>query len=207
MSCRSRRTRGAAALAAAALLAVTVGACTSDPNSVAAQANSGDRKGFVSGDGSIDTVAPADRDAPLSVSGTTLDGKAWSLAEEKGKVVVLNVWGSWCGPCIAEAADLQKAWAGFSAAGQPVQFMGLNYRDASPANARAFVKSRKITYPSLADDGGRTLLALRGKAVTTPTTLVLDRQGRIAARVSGKVSAITLTTLVGDVLAERLAAS
>ena len=88
-----------------------------------------------------------------------------------------------------------------SAAGQPVQFMGINYRDGVET-ARAFLRANKITYPSLEDDGGRTLLALRGKANTTPTTLVLDRRGRIAARVSGPVTVTTLSGLVNDVLGE-----
>ena len=79
--------------------------------------------------------------------------------------------------------------------------MGVNYRDGV-STAQAFLRANKITYPSLQDDGGRTLLALRGKANTTPTTLVLDRQGRIAARVSGPVSATTLSALVSDVLSE-----
>ena len=87
-----------------------------------------------------------------------------------------------------------------SKAGKPVQFMGINYRDASPRPARAFLRASKITYPSLADNGGRTLLALRGKAASTPTTLVLDQQGRLAARVAGQVARATLDGLVDDVL-------
>ena len=79
--------------------------------------------------------------------------------------------------------------------------MGINYRDGVET-ATAFLRANEITYPSLEDDGGRTLLALRGKANATPTTLVLDRRGRIAARVSGPVTAATLTGLVNDVLGE-----
>ena len=71
-----------------------------------------------------------------------------------------------------------------------------------PDTARAFLRANKVTYPSLADNGGRTLLALRGKAANTPTTLVLDRQGRLAARVAGQVSRATLDGLVDDVLGE-----
>jgi thiol-disulfide isomerase/thioredoxin len=137
----------------------------------------------------------------LALSGTTLDGASWNVADAKDKVLVLNVWGQWCGPCVAEMPHLQQVWSQLSAAGKPVQLMGINYRDGVET-ARAFLRANKITYPSLEDDGGRTLLALRGKANTTPTTLVLDRQGRIAARVSGPVTAATLSGLVNDVLGE-----
>lgn len=189
--------------AAVAVGALCLGAtgCSADANSIAAQARSGDGKGFVSGDGTIERVALEQRSTPLSLSGRTLEGASWRVADAKDKVLVLNVWGQWCGPCVAEMPHLQKVWAQASAAGKQVQFMGINYRD-SAETAKAFLRANKITYPSLEDDGGRALLALRGKANTTPTTLVLDRQGRIAARVSGPVTAVTLSSLVNDVLGE-----
>lgn len=189
----------AVGLAAAVALGAT--ACNDDPNSVAAQAKAGTNKGYVSGDGSIEQVPPGERGKPLALSGTTLKGKKWSLADDAGKVVVLNTWGSWCAPCVEEAPHLQKAWEKLSKADKPVQFMGINYREGAKT-AEAFLRSRDITYPSLADDGGQTLLALRGKASVTPTTLVVDREGRIAARVSGPVTATTLRSLVNTVLRE-----
>jgi thiol-disulfide isomerase/thioredoxin len=192
--------RLAAALAVGAL-SVGLSACSSDANSIAAQAKSGDGKGFVSGDGTIERVALDQRPAPLTLNGITLQGTPWKAADSLDKVLVLNVWGSWCGPCVAEMPHLQQVWSQLSAAGKPVQFMGINYRDGAET-AKAFLRANKITFPSLADDGGRTLLALRGKANTTPTTLVVDRQGRVAARVSGPVTAATLSGLVKDVLGE-----
>lgn len=196
--------RRLSAVVAVGALCLGVASCSSDPNSIAAQAKS-DRatggKGFVSGDGTIERVGPDRRATPLTLDGTTLDGAPWKVADATGNVLVLNVWGQWCGPCVAEMPDLQRVWSQVSAAGKPVRFMGINYRDGAET-AKAFLRVNKITYPSLEDDGGRTLLALRGKANTTPTTLVLDRQGRIAARVSGPVSAATLNGLLDDVLGE-----
>jgi len=186
---------------AAGAICLGVSACSSDAGSIAAQARSGDGKGYVSGDGTIERLAPDQRSSPLTLSGTTLAGTACKVADAKNLVLVLNVWGQWCGPCVAEMPHLQQVWSQLSASGKPVQFMGVNYRDGV-STAQAFLRANKITYPSLQDDGGRTLLALRGKANTTPTTLVLDRQGRIAARVSGPVSATTLSALVSDVLSE-----
>jgi len=198
---RKSMVRKLTAVVAVGALSVGVSACSTDANSIAAQAKSGDGKGFISGDGSIERVALDQRSAPLTLSGTTLQGTSWRVADALDKVLVLNVWGTWCGPCVAESPHLQQVWSEVSAAGKPVQFMGINYRD-SVETAAAFLRANKITYPSLEDDGGRTLLALRGKANATPTTLVLDRRGRIAARVSGPVTAATLTGLVDDVLGE-----
>jgi thiol-disulfide isomerase/thioredoxin len=189
------------AVLAALALSVGVSACGTDAGSIAAQARSGDDKGFVSGDGTIERLAPDQRTTPLTLSGTTVQGTSWKVADALGKVLVLNVWGSWCGPCVAEMPHLQQVWSQMSTAGKPVQFMGINERDGAET-ATAFLRAKRVTYPSLQDDGERTLLALRGKANTTPTTLVLDRTGRIAARVSGPVSAATLVGLVNDVLGE-----
>ena len=189
------------AVMALATLILGVSACSSDAGSIAAQARSGDGKGYVSGDGSIERLAPDKRASPLTLTGTTLQGTPWRVADAKDHVLVLNVWGQWCGPCVAEMPHLQQVWSQLSAAGKPVQFMGINYRD-SVETAKAFLRANKVTYPSLQDDGGATLLALRGTANTTPTTLVLDRRGRIAARVSGPVTAATLNGLVNDVLGE-----
>ena len=182
-------------------MSLGVSGCGSDASSIAAQARSGDHKGYVSGDGSIERLSVDKRSSPLSVSGTTFAGAPWKVADAKDHVLVLNVWGQWCGPCVAEMPHLQQVWSQLSAAGEPVQFMGINYRD-SVETAKAFLRANKVTYPSLRDDGGATLLALRGTANTTPTTLVLDRRGRIAARVSGPVTAATLNGLVNDVLGE-----
>jgi thiol-disulfide isomerase/thioredoxin len=182
-------------------MSLGVSACGSDAGSIAAQARSGDGKGYVSGDGTIERLAPDTRSSPLTLTGTTMQGTPWKVADARSHVLVLNVWGQWCGPCVAEMPHLQTVWAQLSAAGKPVEFMGVNYRDGVQT-AEAFLRANRITYPSLQDDGGATLLALRGKANTTPTTLILDGQGRIAARVSGPVTAATLSGLVNDVLAK-----
>ncbi|MFQ6172291.1 TlpA family protein disulfide reductase [Oryzobacter sp. R7] len=193
-------TRLAGALAAVALL-LGAAACSEDPNSVAAQAKAGDQKGYISGDGTVETIAVADRGEPVELSGDLVDGGTWDSASRRGKVVVVNVWGSWCAPCVAEAPELQEAWAGFERASAPVEFIGIDFREG-PERGAAFLKRANITYPSLSDESGVLILALQGKAPTVPTTLVLDRDGRIAARVNGPVSATTLRGLVDDAVAE-----
>jgi thiol-disulfide isomerase/thioredoxin len=190
------------ALALAGGLVTVTAACSSDPNSVEEQARSGDRKGYVAGDGSIEQLAVSDRGEPVTLTGTTLEGKPWSLADRAGMVVVVNVWGSWCPPCIEETPALQKAWEKVQADGKRVDFIGLDKLE-SPETGLAFQKANDVTYPSLAYDGGVPILSLQGKASATPTTLVLDAQGRIAARVSGPVTTTTLLGLVDDVIDEK----
>ncbi|MDN5796443.1 MAG: TlpA family protein disulfide reductase [Intrasporangium sp.] len=197
-----RRTamRWGAAVLAGAVVGLS-GACSSDPNSVAAQAQSGDRKGYISGDGAIEQIAPSDRGNTVALTGTTLEGEPWSMKGMDGTVVVVNVWGSWCPPCIEETPELQKTWQQVQAEQLEVEFIGLDTQE-SPESGLAFQKANNVTYPSLGYDGGVPVLALQGKVAATPTTLVLDREGRIAARVSGPLTAATLRGLIDDVLAE-----
>ena len=181
---------------------VVLGGCTSDPNSISEQAKQGDQKGYIAGNGAIEHIPVAQRLKPITLEGETLDGRRWSSESERGKqVVVVNTWGSWCGPCLKEIPDLKQVWADVQAAGKPVQFMGINVREGPERGAAAF-KSLQVTYPSLTDQGGTLILAFGRQApATTPTTLVLDREGRVAARANGPVSATTLQGLIDDVLA------
>jgi thiol-disulfide isomerase/thioredoxin len=195
------RARRLLALLAAPVLAATLAACGDDPGSIAAQAKDGSRKGYISGDGAVEVIAPADRGRPVGLSGTMLDGKPWALPDAGGDVVVLNVWASWCGPCRTEAPELEKSWQAAQKGGKPVTFMGINTRD-NTSSAVTSAKRWGITFPSLEDPSGVLILNLQGKVSAPPTTLVLDRTGRIAARVNGEVKASTLTGLVDDVLAK-----
>lgn len=162
-------------------------------------ANSED--GFATGDGTLTLVPPAQREKVAALSGTTLDGKSLSLADFPGKVLVLNVWGSWCPPCRHEVPQLVEA---ARKTARTAQLVGLNTRDNSRETAQAFVRTSGITWPSIFDPDGSLLLALRAvppKAI--PSTLVVDPQGRIAARVLGEVRASTLVGIVDDVVAGR----
>ena len=195
-----RARRGAAAMVALALT-LGLGACASGTNAdIAKQAN--DQKGYVGGDGTVEELPAAKRAEPVTVSGTTLQGKNWDVKSERGKVVVLNVWGAWCGPCQGEMPHLEKAWKSYDSANKPVAFMGLDQRD-SDAVASSTLKKWGVTFPSLANDDGQNLQGLQRKVVATPTTLVLDKQGRIAARVSGATTETTVRNMVDKVLAEK----
>lgn len=190
---RRRTLRAVAALLA---VAASLSGCSSS-------GGAGSGKGYVSGDGTITVLAQGSRPEPVALAGTTLEGTPLDLASLRGKVVVLNVWGSWCPPCRKEAPDLEKAYGELKAQG--VQFVGINVNEPSKDAALAFQKKFGISYPSLADDGGKSLLALRGSvsAKTIPSTLVLDPEGRIAVRINDATDATTLTAIVEDVVAGR----
>lgn len=155
-------------------------------------------QGYVAGKGIITSVKAADRKQPGEVSGRTLDGEKVSLADFRGKVVVVNVWGSWCGPCRAEAPML--AQASRDLAGKGVVFLGIDSRDPSKDAAKAFVRRFDIPYASLYDQQGGTLLAFRGTLTpnSVPSTVVVDPQGRVAGSVLGNLSRTTLDDLVDD---------
>jgi len=155
----------------------------------------------VAGDGSI-VVLPADQrvEAP-ALSGPLLSGGELSTADFRGVVVVLNVWASWCAPCRAEAPDLQAVWQATADGG--VQFIGLNTRDSDTA-AAGFVKTYGLTYPQMLDPDGRLQLLFRDTLPpqSIPSTVVLDKEGRVAARALGAVSQSDLLGLIEPLVAE-----
>ncbi|MET8578024.1 TlpA disulfide reductase family protein [Streptomyces sp. NPDC005012] len=196
---RHRRTGLAAATAAAALL---LSACGSDSDGGGPASGSGTN--FVTSDSGISTVAKGERRAAPRLQGETLDGGQLDTADYQGKVLVLNVWGSWCAPCRAEAKHFVKVSE--ETKDQGVQFVGINTRDAAVQPALAFEEEEGITYPSLYDPTGRLLLrfdkgTLNPQAV--PTTLIIDRDGRIAARGLGAQSEEKLREMLDPVLAEK----
>lgn len=193
-----RGTAGRLTAAGLALAAVLTGCSGGAGGTGAAVAD----QGYISGDGSVRTVPPGQRDKPVQLRGTTLQGTQFDLRDHRGEVVVVNVWGSWCPPCIREAPELQSVWERSKDRG--VQFVGIDFQD-NRAAALAHERRFGVTYPSLQDEAGRLLLSLRGTLPpqAVPSTLVLDRRGRVAARVLGPLPAEgTLQGLVDDVLAE-----
>jgi thiol-disulfide isomerase/thioredoxin len=162
-----------------------------------------EQQGYVSGDGVIEQIPAAERTELRPITGRLLDGGSYDGREHRGEVVVYNVWGSWCVPCREEAPILRRV--SNETAERGVRFVGINVRD-NDASARAFERRYKITYPSIITaDSGEALLAFGSKLPpnAVPSTMIIDRQGRLAARIIGKTSYGTLTTLIEDTLAER----
>lgn len=194
---RTEPRRGAArrrlrVLAISLVTGLSLSACGTAPST-------GD-KGYVDGQGIITRLPAAERKSPGPVEGETLEGKPVSLNDYKGRVVVLNVWGSWCPPCRKEAPLLGDAAR--ELAEEKVAFIGINTRDATQDQGLAFQRRYKVPYPSLFDPSGRTLLAFAGtlNPSAIPSTVVLDEQGRVAASILGEIpSRRTLLAVIEDV--------
>ncbi len=192
-----RRTRRAAGVLALATAAALLAGCSATSGSVDGSTR------YVAGDGSTVLLAPAEREAAPVLVGTTLDGAALDVASYRGKVVVVNLWASWCSPCRAEAGVLESTSVDTKAKG--VEFVGIvSGGKDSIDNARAFARKFEMSYPSMFDADNSLVLAFRGQLPPSaiPTTLVLDRQGRVAARALGAVDRSRLLGMIEPVLAE-----
>ena len=146
-----------------------------------------------------------ERQALPALTGTTLEGEPFDVADLRGRVVVLSLWGSWCGPCREEAPALERAQQRY--ADQGVQVVGVNVRD-SPQAAREFVDEMGLSFPSIDDQRGRAVLALRAFVQgSPPATLVVDREGRVAAQAFSALDDDDLTALLDPVVAESAVAA
>lgn len=156
------------------------------------------------GEATITRVAVADRKPAPAVTGTTFDGQQYVLADHKNSLVVLNFWASWCPPCRAEGPGLEAVSQAF--AGQGVQFVGVNTKESDDAAARAYTSAIKSTYPSVLDADGEIGLAFTTNGTlppdAIPSTLIIDRSGRIAARILGPITQPRLTVLLQSLVAE-----
>ncbi|WP_395398921.1 TlpA family protein disulfide reductase [Arthrobacter sp. UC242_113] len=185
-----------------ALTAFTLGlsACAQE-DALAKQAKAGDNKNYVAGDGSVTEFAAAERKSGIQIQGTLFNGTAVAPEDFLGKVTVLNFWFAGCAPCRVEAPSLEALHQEFKTKG--VQFFGVNLRDEK-ATADAFDKTFGLTYPSFYDKDGSVLLAVSGLVPpgAVPTTLVVDKQGRVASRVLGEIEKGTLKALIQSAVAE-----
>ncbi len=175
-------------LATAVALALTLGACTGSGDELAAQYREGTGQNYISGDGALTILAPDSRATPVEFSGATDLGDTFSSADYAGQVMVVNFWYAGCPPCRLEAADLEAVYQEFK--DQGVVFVGVNIMDQAPT-ALTFAKEFGVTYPSVLDaNDGAVRLAFSGQIApnAVPTTLVLDKDARVAGRISGLLS-------------------
>lgn len=187
-------------VASAAVIALSLTSCSSDP--LADQYREGSNKNYIAGDGSVTEIVLENRGEPITFTGTTETGETVSSAEYLGNVLVVNFWYAGCAPCRAEAPDLEQVYT--ETAPQGVNFLGVNVRDQA-ATAISFNERFGITFPSIMDQDGKAQLAFSSQVPpnAVPTTLILDAQGRVAARILGQIKdASILSTLIRDVAAE-----
>jgi thiol-disulfide isomerase/thioredoxin len=185
-----------------ALIAVlAVSALSGCAGSQGAAVQAGDTR-FVAGDGQIQFFAAHDRKPAPAIQGETLEGASTGLAAHKGDVVVVNFWASWCPPCRSEAPALKDIAAKTKSRG--VQFLGIDFKDRK-ADALAFQRVQQPGYTSIFDQPGAVALAFQGTVppAAIPSTLVIDRQGRIAARALGEVRYSDLLSTVTKISDEQ----
>ena len=175
-------------------IALLTGACASPGAGTA-------NPGYVSSDGAVRTWPVETRGEPVSLGGETFTANSIDTAALRGQVVVINSWYASCPPCRAEAPDLVALWRQFS--GKGVFFFGINGVDEA-GSAQAFERTFDIPYESLADRHGHAIAALEGVVPlqAVPTTVVLDREGRVAATFLGVITPSTLEAVLKDLLAE-----
>ncbi len=191
---RKRRTIVGVAVVAAVLLAVGLAVTLTNGSGRATEVT------HVDGNPSAVLYAAGHRAPVPDFSGTTLTGTKVNFAGYRGKVVVLNFWGSWCGPCRSEGPTLAALSAKYQGSG--VSFLGVDVHD-SPANAAAFEQDAGIKYPSMNDPGYAVALTL-GNTVPisgTPTTVVVDPTGHVAGAVFGPVTYSVLNSILTKVTA------
>ncbi len=197
--------RGIGPVAAVTVAAALVlSGCSSEGSGLAEQWNQGGDKGYVAGDGSTTSFAPEDRGEAVEFAGVTEFGDEFTSAQTLGEVTVVNFWYAGCAPCRIEAPQLVEVYEEFKSQG--VQFIGVNTRDQE-AQAVQFAEEFSIDYPSIMDTAGdrKAQRAFAGQVPlnAVPTTLVLDREGRVAHRIVGQLAATSqLRTLVQETLAE-----
>jgi peroxiredoxin len=183
------------ALAGAALL---VTGCSTGSNAV--DVNNGGEFRFVAGTPAGEVIPAKERQSAPRFAGELLDGTEFSSSELSGDVAVINFWGSWCPPCRVETPEFQQVYTDVEADG--VQFLGINVKDEKQL-AGAFLQSKAITFPSLYDPRGEVALAFRDyPANAIPSTIVLDREGRVAAVYTAAVKSDDLRTVLGRVVEE-----
>lgn len=156
--------------------------------------------GYVTGPKSVHLIPLGKRSAPPTIAGTGLDGAKLTAASYRGKVVLVNFWAQWCPPCRAEAPGIQSAYRRYS--GDGLQVLGVDVRDVRQL-ATAFVRNKDLTYPSIFDPRSRIALSLPAIPITTPSTLVLDRSGRVAVTYARALTGPQIDTIVARVLAEK----
>jgi len=190
--------RGAAGAALAAVAALAITGCAGGAIGQDTPVSNGTN--FVAG--SYASTVYANGSGPIvpDIKGTTLAGRKFALAAYRGDVVVLNFWGSWCVPCRAEAPALAALATHFWSRG--VRFIGVDIQDSPPA-AEAFEHTFRISYPSLNDPGDQVALAFQSTVPPAgiPTTLVINRTGRVAARIVGQSTYSALGRLIASVSA------
>lgn len=191
--------RRSAILALLAALAVLLTACTASKDAPEA-AGGGSEFRFVEGTPSGEVIPADERQQAPEVTGELLDGSSYSLSDHDGKIVIMNFWASWCAPCRVEAPDLQQIYETYQS--QDVELLGVLVRDTR-GQGETYSEQAGLTYPSIYDPSTKVALKFRGYPLAAiPSTIVIDKQGRVAAAYVSVVDLESLTSTLEKLLAE-----
>ena len=146
-------------------------------------------------------ISASDRKTAQDVGGTLISGGQLSLSQSKGKVTLLNFWASWCGPCKIETPQLDSLYRQMKTQG--VQFVGFDTHEYNSSAGKTFVAENDITFPIVEDQAGRNVLKLGNIPSSLPFTVLVDKQGRVAAVYVGGVTPKDLQKPLTTLLAER----
>lgn len=183
-------------LAVLLVLTASLAACSSGNT----DAGDGQQFKFTGATPAGEVIPPGERAPAPSFAGELLDGSSFESTSLAGNPAVLNFWGSWCPPCRVETPELQAVYADVEPEG--VNFLGVDVKDERQL-ARAFVADVGAQYPSLFDPRGEVALAFRGfPANVIPSTIVLDKDGRVAAVYTGQITQLSLRTALASLLKE-----
>ena len=187
-------------LVAVVVVALLLAGCSAPGVSAEYEPGGGE---YVSGDGTTHFWPAGERGEPIVFAGETETGDGLSSDDLAGQVVLVNFWYASCGPCRTEAADLNALFDEYA---EDVAFVGVNIRDDA-ANALSFAEKYDVEYPSILDvsDNAVTLaFATPAPPTTTPTTYLLDGEGRVAARFTSAIqSPSVVAAMIDDLLAEQ----
>ena len=185
------------------VVGLVLSGCAADSDALAELYRAGTGQNYISGDGALTVVAPESRDEGIAFQGPLDVGGTFSSDDYEGQIMVVNFWYAGCPPCRLEAPDLEALHQEFL--DEAVVFIGVNILDQAPT-ALAFADEFGVTYPSIMDtNDGSFRLAFSGNVAPNgvPTTVVLDQQGRVAARISGLLTEPDVrAALIRDVQAE-----
>jgi peroxiredoxin len=179
-----------AVLAAALSAVLGLSACSGGKNAV--DQSGGNQFRYVQANKKGSVIEAAKRKQAGPVAGALLAGGNYRLSDDRGKVVVLNFFASWCPPCQTETPQFDSIYRERKSAG--VQFIGMDVKDPSQSAAQSWLKDKGITFPVVYDEAAKSAIQLGDVPMAAlPSTVVIDKQGRVAAVYVGSVLPADLT--------------
>jgi len=179
------------------IISLLITSCATPVSNISSDSESG----FVSGDGTSVFLNKSERKPAPELENVDFLSAEIDLNSLKNKVVLINVWGSWCSPCRKEAPELEELYLKNKT--NNVEFIGINIRD-SRISANRFIENFSITYPNIFDRDGKLLLGYKDSlpANSIPSTILIDKNGLVAARQLGPIDKSLIQGFISELVEE-----